>query len=223
MNATSVNYGGTYTFPSNSFTAPSNKHFTAWAWDGVNGTQYAPSATIGNITAAHTAYAIWAYDTYAIGYNANGGTGDGPAASFKTKTYGTALTLPNASQAGFTKTGHHLNYWRVGSAASTTTIALGGTYTTNSATTMYADWSPDTYTLTYTNGGVSGVEGSGPAARFKTKTYGTDLTLPTASQAGYTRSYYVLGGWQVQLNATSTVIDAGGAYTYNEAATLIPS
>lgn len=101
--------------------------------------------------------------TYAISYNANGGTG-APAA--QTKTAGVPLTLTTAVPA---RTGYKLLGWAESSSASAPQYHSGESFTKDAKTTLYAVWGKEleitggtgTYalgsavTISYSAGGVS--------------------------------------------------------------------
>ena len=72
--------------------------------------------------------------TYAVAYNANGGSG---STASQTKTYGTALTL---RQNGYTRDGYAFTGWNTASDGSGTAYAAGASYTANAAVTLYAQW-----------------------------------------------------------------------------------
>lgn len=71
--------------------------------------------------------------TYTVSYNANGGTG---APASQTKTYGTNLTLSSTIP---TRAGYAFKGWATSSTGAVAYPA-GGTYTANSAITLYAVW-----------------------------------------------------------------------------------
>ena len=79
-------------------------------------------------------------ETYTITYNANGGTG-APAA--QTKTKGVPLTLSNTRP---TRTGYTFLGWTVSNIASTAQYQPGGSFTTDTNTTLYAVWQANTPT-----------------------------------------------------------------------------
>ena len=76
--------------------------------------------------------------TYAVSFNANGGSG-APAAQIK--TYGVNLTLSSTKP---TRTGYTFLGWSTSSTATSATYAAGGTYTANAAATLYAVWKDTT-------------------------------------------------------------------------------
>ena len=71
--------------------------------------------------------------TYTVSYNANGGTG---APASQTKTYGVNLTLSSTKP---TRYGYTFKGWATSSTGAVAYPA-GGTYTANSAITLYAVW-----------------------------------------------------------------------------------
>ena len=92
---------------------------------------------------------ISAKASYTVSFIANGGTG---APSSQTKWYGTNLTLSSTKP---TKTGYSFTKWNTKSDGSGTSYYPGGTYSSNSGATLYAIWTPNTYTVSYNlNGGT---------------------------------------------------------------------
>lgn len=114
---------------------PSRTGYTFAGWNtnsSGTGTNYASGATYtGNATL--TLYAKWTANTYTVSYNANGGSG---APGNQTKTYGVNLTLSSTKP---TRTNYNFLGWST-SASGGVVYASGGTYTNNSAVTLYAVW-----------------------------------------------------------------------------------
>lgn len=107
--------------------------FVNWCTNTSNtGTKYNPGDTYSS-NANLTLYAIWLANTYAVTYDANGGTG---APSAQTKTYGVDLTLSTTKP---TRTNYNFLGWST-SANGGVVYSSGGTYTNNSAVTLYAVW-----------------------------------------------------------------------------------
>ncbi|MTA90273.1 MAG: hypothetical protein F2536_05110, partial [Actinobacteria bacterium] len=121
--------------------------------------------------------------TYTITLN-KGTTGTGSNQTL-TKTHGQALTLPDSATANsyFTRTGYTVTGWSTSDGGSQS-HALSGSFTTDSATTLYPVWTGNTYTITYdSNGGSSASNGTFTVG-------GSGLTLPTV-----TRNGYAFAGW----------------------------
>lgn len=126
--------------------------FQGWATSSGSSTvAYAAGATYtGN--ARLDLFAVWKADTYAVTYNANGGSG---APANQTKTYGVSLTLQTGVP---TRSLYNFLGWGTSASATTVAYAPGATYTGNSALNLYAIWELayvkpriTNYTVTRTN------------------------------------------------------------------------
>lgn len=146
-----------------------------------------------------------AWTSYKVSYNANGGSG---APSAQTKWKDQTLTLSSTKP---TRTGYSFLGWSTSSSATTATYSAGGSYTANSAATLYAVWKANTYTVKYDANGGTGAPGN------QTKTYGKTLTLSSTKP---TRTNYNFLGWGTSASATTVSYAAGGSYTANAAITL---
>lgn len=107
--------------------------FQGWATSKTGGVAYAAGGKY-TANAAVTLYAVWKANTYAVKYNANGGTG---APSSQTKTYGVTLKLSSIIP---TRNRYRFRGWSTSASATTATYSAGGNYTNNSAVTLYAVW-----------------------------------------------------------------------------------
>ncbi len=171
-------------------------------------TEYLPTKLASNLTTGDrtlTLYAKWKPVTYTVSYNANGGSG---APGNQTKTYGVDLTLSSTKP---TRTGYTFNGWNTNSSGTGTNYASGGKYTGNANLTLYAKWTPNTYTVTYNANGGSGAPAN------QTKTHGVNLTL---SNTKPTRTGYTFVNWNTASNGTGTTYASGGTYTGNANLTL---
>ena len=146
-----------------------------------------------------------AWTSYAVKYNANGGSG---APGNQTKWKDQTLTLSSTKP---TRTGYTFQGW--GTSASDTTVdyKAGASYTANAAITLYAIWKANTYTVSYNANGGSGAPGN------QTKTYGATLTL---SKTIPIRSKYNFKGWGTSASDTTVDYNPGGSYIANAAITL---
>lgn len=88
----------------------------------------------GKSSTASANVSIPAKTSYTVSFNANGGSG---APSSQTKWYGETLTLSSKVP---TKTNYTFLGWATSSTATTATYKAGGSYTSNSGTTLYAVW-----------------------------------------------------------------------------------
>lgn len=98
-------------------------------------TNFTSAIKTGDVTM--TLYAIWTPLTYSVKFNANGGTG---APSAQTKTYGVTLTLSSQTP---TREGYIFKGWATSTSATSAAYQAGGSYTANSAVTLYAVWQAD--------------------------------------------------------------------------------
>ena len=159
---------------------------------------------VEEIMYANTSYTVPALTTtYLVTYNVNGGTG---APSTQIKTHGINLILSNDKP---TKTGYTFVNWL--SSAQNKTYNPGALYDYDQNTTMTAQWTANTYTVSYNaNGGEN-------APSNQTKTHGIDLTLTNSIP---TRTNYNFLGWGTSSSSTTVEYSAGGTYSNNVSITL---
>lgn len=109
-------------------------------WDaGLYPAEYSFSGKYGNVLFV----AQWEQITYAVTYDANGGS-NAPAA--QSKIYGTALTLSSVVPV---RTGYTFTGWNTAANGSGTAYASGASYTADANVTLYAQWAENTVTITY--------------------------------------------------------------------------
>ena len=214
-------YGTALTLSS---TKPTRTGYTFKTWNTSSsgtGTNYSPGGSYtGN--AALTLYAIWKINTYAVTYNANGGTG---APAGQTKTYGANLTLSTTTP---TRADYRFVSWNTAANGSGTSYAPGATYTGNAALTLYAIWE-STYTapkitdvVAYRSdsGGNSTEEGTYGFVSFSWSP-GADSSgdvYPTAIQVGYrekgTTTYTYVSVSDIVSGTGSAIV--GGAFAVDK-------
>ena len=176
--------------------------FAGWATSSGGSVAYGNGATVKNLATSGTVtlYAKWSQNSYTIAFNGNGNTGGSTGS--KTCTYDANCVLTSN---GFSKTGYYFAGWATssgggvayGNGATVKNLAASGTVT------LYAKWSPNTYTIAFNgNGNTGGSTGS------KTCTYDANCVL---TSNGFTKSYHTFQGW-----ATSS----GGGVAYGNGATV---
>ena len=163
---------------------------------GQGGASYTPSAST-------TLYAQWTANSYTVTYNYDGGTG-GPGSAIYT-VGGSSLTLPTPTEFGYTFSG-----WFTNSSGGSLVGQGGASYTPSASTTLYAQWTANSYTVTYNYDGGTG----GPGSAIYT-VGGSSLTLPTPTEFGYTFS-----GWFTSSSGGSLVGQGGASYTPSASTTL---
>lgn len=166
---------------------------------------YTVTGGYGNGTSSvSTTVTVPALPSYAVSYNANGGSG---APGQQTKWYNETLKLSSTKP---TRTGYTFQGWATSSGGSVA-YAAGANYTSNAAVTLYAVWKANTWTVSYNANGGTGA----PSAQ--TKTYGVTLKLSSTKP---TRTNYDFLGWGTSASATTVAYAAGANYTNNAAITL---
>jgi uncharacterized repeat protein (TIGR02543 family) len=178
--------------------APTFNGYVFQGWNTASsggGTMYAAGASYTPISNV-TLYAEWAPTVYTLSYAPNGGTISPSSVNY---TVGTGpLTLLTPSFSGYVFQG-----WNTASSGGGTMYAAGANYTPVSNVTLYAQWAPIIYTLSYApNGGTI----SPPSVNY---TVGTSpLTLPTPTYNGY-----IFLGWTTASGGGGTFYAAGASYT----------
>lgn len=145
----------------------------------------------------------YTYDV-TVTFKANGGTGSDYTQTVK---YNTSTTL-TANK--FTRTGYSFNGWKTAENSGTSYANQANVkFTAN--TTLYAQWTPAKYTITYKDQNNATFSGSHANGYPTQHTYGTETTLSTATKTGYT-----FEGWYKEPTCTNKVtsLDAT-AYTAN--------
>lgn len=171
---------GTLPTPTRAATAEYSYTFAGWFTAASGGTQISSTTTVtGNVTY----YAHWTATkrSYTATFNGNGGST--PSPSSITKEYNVALgTLPTCSRTGYTFLG-----WYTASSGGT---KISTTTVVTKDITYYAQWSINSYTLTFNpNGGT--VTPTSKNLEYNSA-YGTLPTPTRASDAQYT---YTFAGW----------------------------
>ena len=148
----SMTYGVETNLSKNTFTRPGYT-FTGWKMnDKDNGTSYHDEDIVKNLTDVDggtvTMYAQWIKNGYVIKYDRNGGTGSMPD---QTMQYDTPAKL---TKNAFTREGYSFTGWCLGDASSGTEYTdeqsvTNLTESDNGSVTMYAQWSPISYTIAF--------------------------------------------------------------------------
>ena len=196
---------------------------TCYTWTGVD-----PSMNVTVID--HTSiYILLSSKTYTITLNNQNATSAGSTAVYekydvgiykestctntnKMTTSANGITVP-------TKTGYTFGGYYTGTNGSGTQMITANGYITSSFTakkytentTLYAKWTPNTYTVTYNANGGSGAPSS------QTKTHGVNLKLSSTKPTHTSKRF---SGWATSSNATSPAYQAGGYYSTNNNITL---
>lgn len=121
---------------------------------------------------------------YTLSYDGNGGSGS--TAPTVRNCESSTLTVSVASNGFTAPTGYEFAGWNTLAEGGGDSYAAGASYTLTANGTLYAQWSPLSYTVTLTTNG-----GTINADDVTSYTYGTGATLPT----DVTKTGYDFGGW----------------------------
>lgn len=140
-----ISPSGTFVVPAGSnqvytLTPNTGYHVTDVLVDGVS-VGAVTGYTFSSVTTNHTISASYAIDQFTVSFNSNGGS----AVASQTVPYGGNVTVPTLP----TRTGYTFAGWYSDSAL---TVAFAFTTPITANTTLYADWTINSYTLTYTTG-----------------------------------------------------------------------
>ncbi len=119
---------------------------------------------------------------YTLSYDLNNGSGTAPASL--TQLHNTTAGVSDGS--GLSHTGYDFIGWNTKAEGSGTNYSPGSTFTFADNMTLYANWTPNTYTVEYDANGGAGTMASG------SHTYDVAKNLTTN---GFTRTGYTFLGW----------------------------
>ena len=213
---TSGTYGKTVTVDNPTKTGYT---FNGWTVSGTGASMSGTSLTIG--TNDVTLTANWTANTYTVTYNLDGGTKGSSAPT--SGTYDSVLTIDNPTRTGYTfngwtvTSGLNTSTAKYGTSSSSVTTAISSSSTKVTATyfknltatngesiTLTANWTVNTYTITYNlDGGTSGT--NAPTSG----TYGSTVTVDNPTKTGYTFNGWTVSGTGASMSGTSLTIGAG--------------
>ena len=198
-------YGSTFTLPASWTSTKTGYHFTIVLADGTEVNPLSQidcnKTTLGVYSGTTTAVSLkWAPNLYLVEFNANGGSGTMNSQYIE---YDSSVLLRENL---YTRTGYSFAGWATSAdgAVVYSNKAKVQNLSTGETVTLYAKWTANTYTLTYSCG--SGV-GTPPASA--TATYDADFK-PAANSCS--RTGYTFAGWEV--SGTSDVKTAGSAFAW---------
>lgn len=172
----SATYGGKIDLPAPSL---ANHAFRGWWTQATGGAQFTADSVV---TADITVYAQWTEnepEICTVSYNANGGSGTIEPAAVEA---GSSVILSDGS--GIAKEGYTFAGWKAGNEGES--IAPGGSYTVRANVEMFAQWTLNSYTVTF-------VYNNGAANTTGIVAHGGKPDLPAPSLA-----HYDFGGWWTQ-------------------------
>ncbi len=166
----------TYKVTSNDITLnnPSKTGYTFMGWTGSNGSEKEASVTIAKGSTGNKTYtANFNPNTYTVSFDSNGGS---PVATVLTVTYDATYgdTLPTPTREGYIFNGWYIEVSGGTQVTSTTKVDI------SENKTLYAHWTPISYTITYNlDGGVNN------ASNPTTYTVEDNVTILAPTKTGY--------------------------------------
>ncbi len=133
-------------------------------------------------------------NTYTISYNANSAD-SGTVPASQTKTQGVDLTL-RTNTGSLAKTGYTFSGWNTAADGSGTHYAEGGTFTTDANTTLYAEWTANTYQVAFDGNGAD-------SGSMSNQNFTYDVAQNLTANA-YTKTGYVFSDWNTQADGSGT-------------------
>jgi uncharacterized repeat protein (TIGR02543 family) len=184
--------------------APTAPTRTGYTFDGWSATE---TGTVVTFPFAHgqttnfTLYARWSLRVYSVAFNANSGTGTMGNQSF---THGVTTSL-NANL--YSRANYVFHRWATAADGTGTTYNNFAQAALTAETTLYAQWTPNTYVVTFNYNGGDGGDSTATASY---TTAGTAITLPVPTKTGFT-----FAGWHSDAGLTTAIGSGGGSGSYS--------
>ncbi len=172
-----------------------------------SGIGYADSATY-SFTSDLELFAQWEAVRYTVTYNGNGNTAGAVGGNDQITTGAGAITLDTAGT--LVRAGYTFNGWNTRADGTGTPYASGASYSTLAPASLFAQWTPVSFTVTYSLNG-----GSGTTPTQANRIIGQQFAV--AASTGITRSGFTFIGWA----DSSTVFRPADSYTVGAANVLL--
>jgi uncharacterized repeat protein (TIGR02543 family) len=185
-------------------TEPTRAGYSFAGWNTLPGGQGTAFTANTTVTSSITVYAQWNPNTYTVTFNKNGGNTEANPQTKQVVSPATTLgTLPTAP----TKAGHVFSGWNTKADGTGDSFTAATTVTAN--ITVYAQWNPATYKVTFNkHGGDTEASPQAMQVVFPASALGT---LPAAP----TRTGYTFEGWNTKVDGTGTSFTAAATVTAN--------
>jgi uncharacterized repeat protein (TIGR02543 family) len=143
--------------------------------------------------------------TYSVVYNGNTNS-SGSAPTDATSPYAAGATVTTLGNSGnLTKTGYSFNGWNTAANGTGTSQAAASTFTMPSSNVvLYAQWTPNNYTLSFDANTGAGSMGSQTIAC---------ATTSTLNANSFTKTGYSFSGWNTTANGSGTSYANQASYT----------
>jgi hypothetical protein len=184
-----IDYNSIYTFISE---IP-NPGYTFNGWydnSNLSGTIYLAGSTITwTFTENKIFYAKYSASSYSLTYSLNGGTLTGQPSSV---IYNSIYSIPSPTKSHYT-----FNGWYIDSGL-TTSIASSGTWTLTSNQILYAKYTGNLYSLTYS------LDGGTLTGQPSSVNYNSVYSIPSPTKTNYT-----FNGWYIDSDLTTSIASSG--------------
>ena len=179
--------------------------FAGWntAADG-SGTAYSAGNTFA-IIGDTTLYARWTFAGYLVTYNANGGSG----APTDSTAYIPNATVTVLDPGGMIRTGFTFAGWNTAANGTGTAYPAGATFSISAAIILYAQWTINSYIVTYDSNGSDG--GSVPVDNGSPYPYASTVTV-LVNTNGLVKTAYTFAGWNTAASGVGTAYGAGNTF-----------
>ncbi|MDE2386611.1 MAG: InlB B-repeat-containing protein [Actinomycetales bacterium] len=197
--------------PANNFTR-TGYTFIGWSTSAAGSVTHSDSQSVA-FPADTTLFAVWSANNYGITYFANGANSGAVPVDSTNYNIGQSITI-RSNTGSLDRTGYSFAGWNTAANGSGLTFNSGNTVVMGaSSVSLFALWTPNTYTITYNANGATGSaqRGGNAVATDSYTTAGTDVTLPSAGTL--TKTGFTFSGWADA--PTGTVISGTFTTTAN--------
>jgi uncharacterized repeat protein (TIGR02543 family) len=155
-----------------------------------------------------TLYAQWTENTYTVTYNGNGNTGGAvPTDATSYHMADTATVLGNTGT--LVRTGYTFAGWNTAAGGSGTSYAGSDTFAIGTSNvTLYAQWTPIDYAVTYNGNTNTG----GAVPTDATVYHITDTVIVLGNTGNLVKTGYTFAGWNTAANAGGTMYSPGNTF-----------
>ena len=208
------NYGATVTVLGAGTLVKTGYTFDTWNTQANGlGTDYSPADTFTLGAADVTLYAQWTINQYTVTYAGNTNTGGtAPVDGSSPYNYGATVTVLGAGT--LVKTGYTFDTWNTQADGLGTDYSPADTFTLGAAdVTLYAQWTINTYTVTYAGNGSTG--GTAPVDGSSPYNYGATVTVLGAGTL--VKTGFTFDNWNTQANGLGTDYSPADTFTLGAA------
>ncbi len=198
--------GASVTLPGRGSLEKTGCSFTGWniAADG-SAAAFGAGDTIVMGPAPIRFYAQWSKNRYSVTYEGNGHT-DGSLPAATGGLFGDEITVPAA--ADLAKTGYAFSGWNTSADGSGTGYPAASKFTVRAKNdTLFAQWTPNRYTVVYWGNGQEAGDPPGPA------TYACGATMIVPGRGTMIKTGYALTGWNTAADGSGTNYSVDSSYT----------